>query len=77
MLVYWLIFATFALGAFSYAAKIARLGAAPVSGGAATIRNKGSFALGLAAFALLLIIGFRFRVGGDWGNYIARERRSR
>ena len=70
MLVYWLIFATFALGAFSYAAKIARLGAAPVSGGAATIRNKGSFALGLAAFALLLIIGFRFRVGGDWGNYI-------
>jgi len=70
VLVYWLIFATFALGAFSYAAKVARLGAAPVSGGAATIRNKGSFALALAAFALLLVIGLRFRVGGDWGNYL-------
>ena len=70
MLVYWLIFATFALGAFSYAAKISRVGLAPVSGSAATLRNKGSIALAAAALGLLFIIGFRFQVGGDWGNYL-------
>lgn len=70
MFVYWLIFATFALGAFSYAAKVSRLGVAPASGAAAIVRHKGSIALAGAALALLLIIGFRFRVGGDWGNYL-------
>jgi hypothetical protein len=67
---YWLIFAAFALGAISYAAKLSRLGLVPVSGSLAVERSRQSVILGVAALALLLLIGLRFRVGGDWGNYL-------
>ena len=69
MLVYWLIFSAFAAGAFSYASAISRLGSAPVSGPVADINARRSVALTAAGVALLLLIGLRYRVGGDWANY--------
>lgn len=69
MLVYWLIFAAFAAGALSYASGIARGGLAPLGGSAAAMQSRRSIVLGVAAIALLLLIGLRYRVGGDWPNY--------
>src|SRR4051812_19219859 len=70
MLVYWLMFAAFAFGALSYAATMSRVGMTPVSGSAAALVSRRSIVLSAAAFALLLLIGLRYRVGGDWTNYI-------
>lgn len=69
VLVYWLIFAAFAVGAFSYASNISKLGTAPVSGPAAEIVSRRSAVLVGAGLALVLLIGLRYRVGGDWANY--------
>lgn len=75
MLVYWLIFAAFSLGAISYASTLARLGALPVSGPAAEIVSRRSAILSAAGLALLLLIGLRYDVGGDWSNYLDIFRR--
>lgn len=69
MLVYWLIFAMFAAGAISYASNIAKMGVLPVSGPAAELIHRRSAALLFAAIALILLIGLRYQVGGDWANY--------
>jgi len=69
VLVYWLILAVFALGAFARAASIARLDLAPASAGAATAIHRRSIVLIAAAVALLVLIGLRDHVGGDWSNY--------
>lgn len=71
MLVYWLIFAAFAVGAYSYASRVSRLGTAPVSGPTASAVNRASTALLASWIGLILIIGLRYRVGGDWGNYVS------
>lgn len=75
MLVYWLIFAAFAAGAYSYASALSRTGLMPASGSAAAIESRRSVVLGLAGIALLLLIGLRYRVGGDWPNYLELYRR--
>jgi hypothetical protein len=70
VLIYWLIFAAFAVGAFSHAATISRFGLVPVSGSAAAMANRRSVILGAAGIALVVLIGLRYRVGGDWSNYV-------
>ena len=75
MIVYWLIFATFAAGAISYASTISRLGMLPVSGPAAAMISRRSVILSLAGAALIILIGLRYRVGGDWSNYLDVFRR--
>lgn len=69
MLVYWLVFAVFASGAWLYASSLSRLQATPASGTAAAAASHRSIMLGVAAFALVVLIGLRYRVGGDWANY--------
>jgi hypothetical protein len=69
VLVYWLIFSAFAVGAISYASTVSRFGIVPVNGAAAAPIARRSVVLGAAAVALLLLIGLRYRVGGDWANY--------
>lgn len=71
MVVYWLIFAIFALGAYSYASRLSRVGVLPVSGPMAAAVNRRSASLFFAALAVTVIIGLRYRVGGDWGNYVS------
>jgi hypothetical protein len=75
VLVYWLIFAAFAVGALSYASTISRSDIGPVSGAAAAARARRSVVLHAAAVALIILIGLRYRVGGDWANYLALFRR--
>jgi hypothetical protein len=75
VLVYWLIFAAFAVGAISYGSSISRAGVLPVSGAAAAAIAKSSIILRAAGIALLLLIGLRYQVGGDWANYVEIYRR--
>ena len=75
MLVYWLIFAAFSVGAISYASALARPGFVPVSGPIAEAASRRSVVLSAAALALLLLIGLRYDVGGDWENYLDIYRR--
>ncbi len=75
MLVYWLIFAAFSVGAISYASTLARPGFVPVSGPIAEAASRRSIVLSAAALALLLLIGLRYDVGGDWENYLDIYRR--
>ena len=75
MLVYWLIFAAFAVGAVSVASRISRLGLMPVSGQAAEFVARRSIAFSAAGLALMLLIGLRYEVGGDWSNYFDIFRR--
>jgi len=75
VIVYWLIFATFAVGAFSYASSISRLGMLPVSGPMAVNVARRSAILSIVAVALVVLIGLRYRVGGDWSNYVDIYRR--
>jgi hypothetical protein len=76
VLVYWLIFAAFAVGSISYASTIARSEMVPVSGGAAAAaRSRHSVMLAGVAVALIILIGLRYRVGGDWANYLDLFRR--
>lgn len=70
MLVYWLIFAAFAAGSWSYASRVSRLATAPVSGLPASTSNRRSIMLTAAGLALIVLIGVRYRVGGDWANYL-------
>jgi EpsG family len=75
VLVYWVIFAVFAAGAFSYASSVSRLGLTPVSGSGAAVMNRRSVILLLTGVALTILIGLRYRVGGDWANYADLFRR--
>jgi hypothetical protein len=75
VIVYWLIFATFAAGAISYASTISRLGMLPVSGPMAASVARRSVILSFVGIALVLLIGLRYRVGGDWSNYLDIFRR--
>jgi EpsG-like putative glucosyltransferase len=70
VLVYWLIFAAFAVGSISYASTISRRETAPVSGAAAAAIARRSVVLTAVGVALIVLIGLRFRVGGDWANYL-------
>jgi EpsG family len=69
MLTYWLIFCAFTVGAYSYASTVSRAGMVPAGGAAAEVRVARSIILTAAGFALLVLIGFRYHVGGDWANY--------
>lgn len=69
MAVYWVMFAIFAAGALSYASAIARPGMLPVSGPPAEAMSRRSVVLTITALALVVLIGLRYRVGGDWANY--------
>jgi hypothetical protein len=71
MLTYWLIFFSFAVGAYSYASTVSRAGIVQVGGAAAQVRATRSAILTAAGFALLLLVGLRYHVGGDWANYRA------
>ena len=56
MLPYWLLFTLFAAGSLQYRGRgMATTGAMP--------------GLGAACFLVVLMIGFRYEVGGDWGAY--------
>lgn len=72
---YWLIFGAFAVGALSYASALSRAGTLPVSGPYATAISRKSVILGAAGIALVVLIGLRYRVGGDWANYLDIFRR--
>ncbi len=65
MLVYWLLFAYFAVGVF--------LGSAdphPVRNGNSRVaRRNVSVFLIVGALAIALLVGLRYRVGGDWAAY--------
>ena len=75
MIVYWLIFTAFAAGAIFYASTISRPGALPVSGPMAASVARRSIILSAAGVALVVLIGLRYRVGGDWSNYLDIFRR--
>jgi hypothetical protein len=70
VVVYWLIFAAFAAGAITYASNLSRVGMLPVSGPMAATISRRSVILSAAGVALVLLIGLRYRVGGDWANYL-------
>jgi hypothetical protein len=55
MLPYWALFSVFATGA--------------LLGSGRTIRGRASLLFLTALVVTVLMIGFRFKVGGDWGNY--------
>lgn len=69
MLVYWLLFVFFSLGALFSASRIAVATPGPVSGLAASQLSRRSIFLFAAAILLIITIGLRYRVGGDWANY--------
>jgi len=75
VLMYWVMFGAFAVGALSYASSISRLGMLPVSGPAGMVASRKSVVLSAAAVALVVLIGLRYRVGGDWANYLDIFRR--
>ena len=75
MLVYWLIFAVFSAGAYSNASSISRTGLATSAGPGFAAVSKRSVILVAASVALVLLIGLRFDVGGDWENYLDLFRR--
>ncbi|HEU4697107.1 MAG TPA: EpsG family protein [Sphingomicrobium sp.] len=75
MIVYWLIFAIFAAGAISYASTVSRMGMLPVSGPMAAAISRRSVVLTVMGIALVVLIGLRYRVGGDWSNYLDIFRR--
>lgn len=68
MLAYWIIFAGFALAAISYHD---RRGQAAQHDGLRTRPTRPAASIGpeLAAVALIVFIGLRYHVGGDWNNY--------
>jgi hypothetical protein len=63
MLIYWLMFLLSAGYAFSARAQTT----SPVYRPRAT---RGNYAWLVAGLLLTLVIGYRFHVGGDWGNYL-------
>jgi hypothetical protein len=65
MTIYWIMFALFAFGAFTF--KVPQLAADGVP--AALPSDRSSLAIPLAGLVLLVVIGLRYRVGGDWHNY--------
>jgi hypothetical protein len=67
MIFYWLMFAAFALAALTSAPAIPQ----PVGQHVPQdqVRAPRSFAPILAGLFLLIVIGLRYRVGGDWDNY--------
>jgi hypothetical protein len=75
VIVYWLIFAIFAAGAISYASTVSRMGMLPVSGPLAAAASRRSVVLSAMGLALIVLIGLRYRVGGDWSNYLDIFRR--
>lgn len=74
MLIYWLMFSIFSASALQAGSAIAQ-SSGPMSGQYATAVWRRSIALSIATVALLLLIGLRYRVGGDWPNYINVFRR--
>lgn len=56
MIVYWLLFAYFAFGAI-------------ISGPPGAIEKRGSVLFVVGALLISLIVGLRFKVGGDWASY--------
>ena len=70
MLIYWLLFAFFAVGAIvaQPALKPAPLMAGAPPHSAARMPFRAFFTLG--ALATILLIGLRYKVGADWFNYI-------
>lgn len=68
VLLYWLIYAVFALGAFLHRPSPVR---PPVARGS-VLASYGPRSLApiFVAALLIILIGLRYEVGGDWGNYL-------
>ncbi|PSJ41733.1 EpsG family protein [Allosphingosinicella deserti] len=58
MFPYWLLFGFCALGAIQYSNE-------------KRATERAGVLLGFAAIIIALMVGFRYKVGGDWGNYLA------
>ena len=67
MALYWLLLLLPALGAVLAGGQMGALSSDKVSGQSAA--KISSLALGLFAFLLVLVVGFRHEVGADWFNY--------
>lgn len=63
MTMYWTMFVLFALAAFTFNPAVAGHPQHPQA------RKVTSFAPALAAIFLIVVVGLRYRVGGDWHNY--------
>ncbi|HZU51164.1 MAG TPA: EpsG family protein [Sphingomicrobium sp.] len=67
MTFYWLMFAAFALAALTSAPAIPQ--AVGPNAAYQEVRQRRSLKIIIAGLFLLVIIGLRYRVGGDWDNY--------
>ena len=69
MLVYWLLFAFFAVGAMIAEPRLAPAPAGPHSPARQADRTPFRAFFAIGAIATVLLIGLRFKVGADWYNY--------
>ena len=72
MLVYWLMFGLFAAAALLHRTPSWRMAQAPVGDALTAPRppQAQSAAMPLIALVLVVLVGLRYRVGGDWLNYL-------